>query len=248
MIYKSRNYSFLLLPIFLLITGYFLLSSSAMAGPAGVYMSGDKGPHFYIVNAGEEIFFTIFVTKNGENNAANTVRVRDRIVQSGAGIILSASVYPSVNTPCTFGTFNIPNDQVICNFSSFPNGHTETIEIKVLVLPSYVASETDGTKIFLNRAEVQVTGGDVDPNSSNNEDNVNTTVEDWAYLQVSKICKPDGHVDAGQTATCYVNIANLGTSDSRKVKLTDTLFVPAGTTIGVGADLEWLSVSASQST
>jgi len=246
MIYKSRNYSFLLLPIFLLITGYFLLSSSAMAGPAVLDMSVDKVPDFNMVNAGEEIFYTIYVTNNGENNAANTVRVRDRIVQSGAGIILSASVYPSVNTPCTFGTFNIPNDQVICNFSSFPNGHTETIEIKVLVLPSYVASETDGTKIFLNRAEVQVTGGDVDPNSSNNEDNVNTTVEDWADLQVSKVCKPDGHVDAGQTATCYVNIANPGTSDSRTVILTDTLFLPAGTTIGVGKVLEWLTVDANK--
>ena len=209
MIYKSRNYSFLLLPIFLLITGYFLLSSSAMAGPAVLDMSVDKVPDFNMVNAGEEIFYTIYVTNNGENNAANTVRVRDRIVQSGAGIILSASVYPSVNTPCTFGTFNIPNDQVICNFSSFPNGHTETIEIKVLVLPSYVASETDGTKIFLNRAEVQVTGGDVDPNSSNNEDNVNTTVEDWADLNVSKICKPDRPLNAGETAECWVNIENL---------------------------------------
>src|SRR3990172_12987974 len=100
MIYKSRNYSFLLLPIFLLITGYFLLSSSAMAGPAVLDMQVDKDPDFNMVNAGEEIFYTIRGRNNGDDNATDTVRVRDRLLPSGGihpGIILSASVYPSVN-------------------------------------------------------------------------------------------------------------------------------------------------------
>ena len=242
MIYKCRNYNFLLVPIFLLITGYFLFSSSAKANTLD--MAVDKDPDFNLVHAGEEIFYTIRVRNNGDESASANVKVRDRVLQS-AGIILSASVYPSVNTPCDFGTFNITNDEVICNFSSFPNGHTETIEIKVLVLPSFVALEPDGTKIFLNQAQVQVTGSDTDPTPSNNEDNVNTTVEDWADLNVSKICKPDRPLNAGEIAECWVNIENLGTSDSRNVILTDTLFLPAETTIGVGADLEWLSVTPS---
>jgi uncharacterized repeat protein (TIGR01451 family) len=253
MLYKYRSYFLWLLPMYLAIAGWFLFGSSATAGVVTVdkWAITDDSPDptdFPHVIAGEELFYYVEVC-NGDTTQDLTVRDTQQPNSAIAGRFLSVAVSPTskLANDCEIlsdndGTTDRPDARVVCKFTNFPDsGHCETIELKFLVDTNYVAGEDDGTRTFANRARVLDDGPTL-----LDEDSVTTTVEDEADLKVTKICKPDGHLNAGETGICYVNIENLGLSDSRNVMLTDSVFLPAGATIGGGQNFEWLSVDANQ--
>jgi len=60
-----------------------------------------------------------------------------------------------------------------------------------------------------------------DSNLSNNTATEVTTVLDSADLRVTKLCKPDRPLRAGETATCTIYVDNFGPSTARDVTLTD---------------------------
>jgi uncharacterized repeat protein (TIGR01451 family) len=84
---------------------------------------------------------------------------------------------------------------------------------------------------IVNTVRVQSTDT-IDPDTSNNTATAVTFAEELSDLRVTKICKPDDQLLAGETATCTIFVDNLGPSDARNVQLTDTNLSDGTFTIG----------------
>lgn len=159
--------------------------------------------------AGGQLFYTMTATNNGPDAATN-VTITDvlpsqvKFITDDLGACIEAPV----------GTIN-------CNLGTLANGGSRTVVVKVEVKPNTVANAGGPTSIQ-NVATVS-SGGAVDPDLSNNSSSVvGTIIEDSSDLRVTKVCKPDGKLLAGQTGTCTIYIDNLGLSDARNVRVTDT--------------------------
>jgi uncharacterized repeat protein (TIGR01451 family) len=169
------------------------------------------------VIAGQQLFYTITATNNGPDDAVN-VQIVDTLP-------------PEV----TFVTDNLgtcaeaPPGTLTCDLGDIPNGQSRTIVIKVAVDPSAVADH--GAPFGMTNTATVSTSGSIDPDESNNTAQASTIVEDLADLAVTKICKPDGLLPAGQTGTCTIFVDNLGPSDARNVVLVDVLAASGSFTI-----------------
>ena len=170
------------------------------------------------VIAGQQLYYTVTVTNNGPDDAVN-VKVVDTLPAEVAFVTDDRGV-------CTEG----PPGTLTCDLGDIPSGGTSTVVIKVAVDPSAVA-EHGGPFGMTNTATV-TTSGSIDSNLANNTAQASTIVEDSADLKVTKSCKPDGELDAGETATCTIFVDNLGPSDARDVVLTDVLTAQGSFTIG----------------
>ncbi len=148
--------------------------------------------------------YTVTVTNNGPSDASG-VTVTDTLpggttfVSASAGCVHNAGV-------------------VSCNIGNLANGAGAQVTITV------TAPAEGGT--ITNSATV--TGDQGDPNTANNTDTEDTTVNPpQADLTVSKGDSPDP-VAAGATLTYTVTVTNNGPNNATNVVVTDTL--PAGTT------------------
>jgi uncharacterized repeat protein (TIGR01451 family) len=158
--------------------------------------------------AGDQLYYTLTVTNHGPNDVPD-VSVTDHLPSQVEFVTDDRGV-------CTEG----PTGTLTCNFGKVLNGATSTVVIKVHVKANAVSSAGHPIGIT-NSAEVGSVKVD-DPNPTNNTASASTILEDRADLRVTKLCKPDVPMLAGDVATCTILVDNLGTSDARSVVLTDT--------------------------
>src|SRR5262249_11337829 len=122
------------------------------------------------------------------------------------------------------GTATQAGGTVTADLGTIANGGNATITI-VVTVNSDVANNTTLTNS--GTASIPAATGVVDPNSANNTGTTTTLVETSADLVVTKTDTPDP-VNAGQTITYTLTVANTGPSDAQNVVLSDT--PPAHTT------------------
>jgi uncharacterized repeat protein (TIGR01451 family) len=158
--------------------------------------------------AGGELYYTLTVTNHGPNDV-NDVSVTDHLPSQASFVTDDRGI-------CTEG----PTGTLTCNFGKVLNGATSTVVIKTEVDANAVSSA--GHPIGITNSADVSSAKVIDPNPSNNSASASTIVEDQADLKVTKLCKPDGPVRAGATATCTIFVDNLGASDARNVVVTDT--------------------------
>src|SRR5205823_10714305 len=127
-------------------------------------------------------------------------------------------------------TLDAGTNTLTCDLGDIPSGQSRQVVIKTVVKSNTVASEADGTTLIKNTASVA--SGSVDPDLSNNSTTESTFVQELAALTVTKICKPDGPLDAGQTGTCTVFVDNLGPSSARDVTVRDAYLANGSFTFG----------------
>ncbi len=158
--------------------------------------------------AGEELIYEIDVYNTGD--AAANVVVSDTLPSQV--IYLGSS--PEV---CTWDGFN----PLTCDLGDMNPGEYREFEVKVLVDPTAVMLEWDGTITMDNYAVVGSNEDDDDP--SDNTVNYSIFVEDSADLTVVKMSKPDTHVRAGELFTYTIFVENLGPSVARFVGMRDNI-------------------------
>ena len=173
------------------------------------------------VNAGEQLYYTLTVTNHGPNDVPD-VSVTDTLPSK-------VEFVTDDRGTCT----EAPVGTLTCNFGKVLNGATSTVVVKVHVKENAVSSAGHPIGIT-NSAQVASTKVQ-DPNPANNSASASTIVEDRADLKVTKLCKPDTPMRAGDIATCTILVDNLGPSDARNVTLTDS-HVSNGTFTILGAN------------
>lgn len=183
------------------------IASFNFPGTCGTDLEITKTADTQLVHAGDELFYDITVTNNGDNDATN-VSVIDT---------LPAEVtYLSDTDSCVQG----PVGTLTCDLGDISNGDSSTFTVKVRVDSDAVINDPDGSITITNTASVSADQADTD--ESNNEAEVTTFVEDWADLRITKLCKPDRPLATDDTGTCTILVDNLGTSAARDVELVDT--------------------------
>jgi len=158
------------------------------------------------VLAGNGLFYNITVTNNGPIGAPD-VEVVDTL-PSGVD-------YMTDTDSCVEG----PVGTLTCDLGDIANGDSVSFTIRVAV-DADLAAAAGGPTTITNTATVSYDRPDLD--DTNNEASVTTIVEESADLKVTKLCKPDGPLLAGETAICEIFVDNLGVSDARNVQLNDT--------------------------
>jgi uncharacterized repeat protein (TIGR01451 family) len=156
------------------------------------------------VIAGEQLYYTVSVTNHGPNDVSD-VSLTDHLPSQVQFVTDDRGI-------CSGGT------TLTCNFGKVLNGKTSTVVIKTKVKANAVPSA--GAIGITNTAEVSSVTV-IDPNTDNNSASASTIVEDRADLRVTKLCKPDGPMLAGDVATCTIFVDNNGPSDARDVKVVD---------------------------
>ncbi|UOQ90603.1 hypothetical protein MUN74_06745 [Agromyces endophyticus] len=160
------------------------------------------------VIAGEELFYTVTVTNDGPDAAAGAV-----VVDS-----LPPEVdYLSDDGDCTYDALD---HQLTCTMGDIPVGESRSFVIKTRVHSDTVVGEDDGTLRIEN--VVSVSSASVDGDLSDNTFTQRTFVQERSDLEVTKVCKPDGELPAGQTGTCTIFVDNHGPSSARDIVVTDT--------------------------
>ena len=170
------------------------------------------------VIAGEELFYTVTVTNDGPDGSAGAVVVDD---------LPDQVTYLSDDGGCTYAALE---HRLTCPVGDVPVGESRSFVIKTRVHSDTVVDEDDGTLLIEN--VVSVSGASVDSALSNNAFTQRTFVQERADLKITKVCKPDGQLPAGQTGTCTIFIDNLGPSSARDIVVTDANLSDGAFTIG----------------
>ena len=138
--------------------------------------------------AGAQLSYGITVINNGSNTATDVI-VTD--------VLPPEVTYLADTDSC----IEFPVGTLTCSLGDLLPGQTETFTILVEVDADLVAN-AGGPTTITNSAEV--TAEQPDPNLTNNTATVMTLVNELADLRVSKDCKPDRPVLAGDSATCTI--------------------------------------------
>ncbi|MGH9179297.1 MAG: hypothetical protein ACRD0N_12185 [Acidimicrobiales bacterium] len=170
------------------------------------------------VMAGEELFYTITVTNDGPDTAFDTVVVDD---------LPDEVTYLSDTGGCTY---DAAEHQLRCPLGDLAANDSESFVVKTRVKAVTVINENDGTVLIENRASVSSASFDTD--TSDNTAVAKTFVQELADLKVTKVCKPDGHLRAGETGFCTIFVDNLGPSAARDIVLRDTNISDGAFTFG----------------
>lgn len=170
------------------------------------------------VIAGEELFYTVTVTNDGPDKASGIVVVDD---------LPDEVVYLDNSDSCTYAA--LPH-QLTCDVGDLAAGASTSFTIKTRVLSNTVAAEDDGTLKIEN--VVSVASASVDDDLLNNTFKTPTFVQESADLKVTKVCKPDDELPAGETGVCTIFVDNLGPSWARDIVLTDENLSDGSFTIG----------------
>ncbi|HEX2645508.1 MAG TPA: ExeM/NucH family extracellular endonuclease, partial [Thermoanaerobaculia bacterium] len=165
------------------------------------------------VTAGTNLTYTITVSNNGPDVAANAAW-SDTLPAGTTFVSLPAVAGWSCTTPAVGA-----GGTVSCSNPSFAVGNA-AFTLTVAVAPSVAA----GT-VLSNTATVTSDTGETSP--GNETATATTTVAASADLSVTKVDTPDP-VTAGTNLTYTITVNNAGPSDAATVSLADTL--PAGTT------------------
>jgi uncharacterized repeat protein (TIGR01451 family) len=160
--------------------------------------------------AGEQLYYTITATNNGPNAA--TAEVIDTLPPEVTYV--TNDLAPPDN--CTEG----PVGTVRCQIGVLQSGESKSFRIKVAIKPDAVVNT--GPKSIVNSVRIQSTDT-ADSDTTNNTALDTTIVEDKADLGVTKMCKPDTTVLAGQPINCTVFVDNYGPSYARNVVVDDTI-------------------------
>ncbi len=171
------------------------------------------------VMAGQELFYTITVTNNGPNPA--TAQVIDMLPPQVQYI--GNDLVPPLG--CT----ESPPGLLRCDVGALDTGDSITFVIKVRVRSN--AALPSGSTTIINTATV-VSTDTTDPDLTDNTASATTFAEELSDLTVTKICKPDGPLLAGETGTCTIYVDNLGPSDARSVVMEDSIVSDGTFTIG----------------
>jgi uncharacterized repeat protein (TIGR01451 family) len=170
------------------------------------------------VSAGEELFYTVTVTNDGPDEASGVVVVDD---------LPDEVVYLSDDGGCTYDPVE---HRLTCALGDLVTGQSRSFTIKTRVESDTVEAEDDGTLLIENT--VTVSSASVDDDLGDNTVTTPTFVQERADLQVTKVCKPDDELPAGETGTCTIYVDNLGPSSARDVVLTDVNLSDGAFTIG----------------
>jgi len=163
------------------------------------------------VIAGTLLTWHVSVTNNGPDAAPNVV-VKDTLPPQAKYLA------NTLNPPAGCSAIG---SVVTCSLGDMANGQTINFDIQTLVDKSTVAAAGGPTSITNN---VTVSSSAViDPNLANNSAADTAIVNDSADLAVTKICKPDTTIYAGQPIQCTVYVDNHGPSDARQVVVTDVV-------------------------
>lgn len=170
------------------------------------------------VKAGEELFYTVTVTNDGPDSALSAIAVDD---------LPDEVIYLSDDGGCTYDALD---HQLTCPLGDLAVGGSASFVIKTLVKSGTVVDEDDGT---LNIHNVVTVGAvSIDDDTTNNSDTEITFVQDEADLEVTKVCKPDGQLLAGETGFCTIFVDNQGPSSARDVVVRDTNLSDGAFTFG----------------
>ena len=166
--------------------------------------------------AGSELYYDLTVHNSGPQDTATTTVVDT--LPPEVRYVTNTLADPSA---CTVNSAPPGVSQVVtCELGPLANGATNTFTIKVTVLPAAIANT--GPVGITNSATVLV-GGVVDANAADNTATDTVIVEDQADLEVTKLCKPDTTVLAGDPIDCTVFVDNHGPSTARAVVVDDTM-------------------------
>lgn len=168
--------------------------------------------------AGGEVYYDISVVNFGSENTATDVVVVDDL-PAGVGYVTD-----------TGGCVEGPVGTLTCEVGDLGPGESAQFTIKGMIAADLVAM-SGGPVGIVNEASVE--GHQADPVPNNNTDTAGVIVEELADLRVTKLCKPDRELLAGQIGTCTVFIDNFGPSMARDVVAMDAL-VSDGTFTIVG--------------
>ena len=116
-----------------------------------------------------------------------------------------------------------------CTIGNLANGASAPFTITVRVSASLLSNLGVSATNITNTATVKA--DQFDPNSNNNTATAATLVTDSADMALTKICKPDTPAQAGTSAFCDVQVANLGVSDAQNVVVTDAIVSDANFTV-----------------
>jgi len=157
---------------------------------------------------GETAICTITVQNWGPDPALS-VTIVDAYVSNGT---FDFGTVTTTNGTCT-PTANpqVNSGSVECDLGSILPGNTVTVEIEVTA---------DDPQNINDRVTVAALTPDPDITNNVAEDEVN--VAEIADLAVTKDCKPDVPMLAGETATCFITVKNWGPSAAENVMLSDT--------------------------
>jgi uncharacterized repeat protein (TIGR01451 family) len=164
------------------------------------------------VVAGGLLTYSLTVTNKGPSDATNVV-VTD--VLPGGTTFLTSSI------PCTAG--------VMCTIGNLANGASISFTITVRVSASLLSNLGVSATNITNTATVRA--HQFDPNSSNNTATASTLVTESADMTLTKTCKPDAPAQAGTSAFCDIQVANLGVSNAQNVVVTDAIVSNASFTV-----------------
>ncbi len=160
-----------------------------------------------VVIAGEELFYTVTVTNDGPDPAYGA-RLVDQLPPE--------VVYLENGKGCEYDPLD---HELTCEVGDLAPGASFTVVIKTLVGSDTVVDEDDGTLAIVNSATVGSVS--IDPDTTDNTVTKTSFVQDEADLQVTKVCKPDDLLPAGETGFCTVFVDNVGPSSARDVVVTD---------------------------
>jgi uncharacterized repeat protein (TIGR01451 family) len=158
------------------------------------------------ISVGDTATCTITVTNWGPDPAIN-ITITDRHVSNG--MFSFGTVTATAGTCVTTTNPQNGTGTVTCTLMSLAPNASVTIKVPVTATTPQDINDTV-TVSSLN-----------DTDTSNNVATGTVKVRDTADLMVTKDCKPDDFVLAGDAATCTIWVDNLGPSTANNVKLVD---------------------------
>jgi uncharacterized repeat protein (TIGR01451 family) len=154
-------------------------------------------------NVGDTLTWTLSVTNDGPSVASGVTLIDDL----PAGTTLVSATIPA-------GTCSVTSTQVICPVGTLASGQTATATIKSKVERANAESPVNNTG--------RATGGELDPDPSNNIATAASTIGPSTDLRVSKSVDQSS-ANVGDTLTYTLTVTNDGPSAATGVTLTDVL-------------------------
>jgi uncharacterized repeat protein (TIGR01451 family) len=160
--------------------------------------------------AGAELDFNVTVTNNGPG-AASSATVVDMLPAQLS--FVADTLTPPEGCTAT-------GQKVVCTLGPLASGESRSFTIRTLVAPDAVSS--GGPTSVTNTISVTSPGAN-DPNPGNNTASDTFIIQDLADLEITKLCKPDTVVRAGQPIDCTIFVDNHGPSAARHVTVDDVM-------------------------
>ena len=157
------------------------------------------------------------------NTVVYEIKVKNLGPSNATGVVLTDALPAGLtNVTTNQGACTVAAPNVSCVVGNLASGATWTVEVSGKV--------TVGTTILTNHASA--TGNEIDPDLSNNQDEVTTPVGKSADLSIVKNSDP-AEVVAGGNLLYTFAVSNAGPDEATGIVITDTL--PAGLTYVDGA-------------